>query len=116
MSTIDELVAKYSKVPGDIKIKSSDWQESYFVPFFKDHTAWHGLNQNGFHFQWTTDCDFFWELYTELRKKKKLYQWAYRELDGDWYSPCTFYAEVPKAWYAQKVQRLDYTMIEVDDE
>ena len=128
MSTLKELINTHSKVPGDIKVRCRDCPvNSYFVPYFVDAASehCHGLNHDGepdsFHAVYTDA----WELYTKPKAKVKLYQYAYRSsYDGKWLT-CLNYFKNDQAFFTEysggakscpRFLRLDYTMIEVDDE
>lgn len=128
MSTIDKLVAKYSKVPGDIKITCEQWDwgsdgYGYFIPFYKDGGGiWNGLDQDKA--SYTVDFEEEnWMLYLEPKKKIKLYKWVYYDEDGCWRNTEEYFESkegVNERLVYKKlthlIQRLDYTCIEVDDE
>lgn len=88
--TIHELVAAYSKVPGDIKIWCSEWRaHEFFIPYFRENKSniWHGLDEEGEPYKFMEfECDDL-RLYKEP-KKKILYQYAYKKYGdphlGEW--------------------------------
>jgi hypothetical protein len=90
MATIGYLVTTHSKVPGDIKLRRSDWGEGpWFAPYFltaKD-ASWYGV------VSWSHRASYFsddvmsimgdkWELWQEPKKKKKIAPYLMRRNDG----------------------------------
>lgn len=73
MATIDELME--GRKPGEIKIISPDVvDESYFVPFFRDQAGlWNGLDAKG-RSRYYNNHRKNWEIYTEQKPKKILYE------------------------------------------
>jgi hypothetical protein len=73
MPTISELVAKHSKVPGDIVVKDGN---AIFYPYFQDNESlWHGLNSANKYDSWD-DLDKEWQLYTEPKVPIKRWLWV----------------------------------------
>ena len=105
MATISELVAKHSKVPGDIRVTHSQWSElpaHNFTPYFCDRFNWYGLQNDdevtGDMSRWNI-LDDDWELYTEPKPKVKRWLWA----DKDGCTTRKMYTEkelveVSKSW------------------
>lgn len=118
MATIDELVAKYSNVPGDIKIRNFEFKwdhDQFFVPYFKNKSCnWLGLSEVGDSICFAEHKEG-WQLYTEPKKKIKLYKWAVKHTDGEWGELNLFYESAPSDPRFVDSQRLDYTMIEVEE-
>lgn len=118
MATIDELVAAHSKVPGDIKIRQNSWDSGeFFIPYFKDETYWFGMNELSTSDQWMITKD--WELYTEPKKKIKLYKYAYRNSSKVWVETQYYFSEkppTPAGYRDEPCIRVDHAMIEVEDE
>lgn len=117
MATIETLVKEYSKIPGDIYIRHSP-SGVIFRPFFivEETDTAYGISSNG---STSHDADSTgWILYNE-KKKIKLYKWAF-DHNATWKDTSLYYQDehsVRKDVRATNhVVRLDYTMIEVDDE
>lgn len=121
MATINELVAEYSRIPGDIKITVSNYRSDfYFIPFYNVGDIWYGINDMGGSIYW--DSEISWKLYTEPRKKIKLYKWLVRNTLQHYYQETETYGknqeEVQKYLHGDHwlvIARLDSTMIEVDE-
>jgi len=127
--SIDELVAKYSKIPGDIRISSKTYTHpgAWFTPYFKaENGDWHGVSQENIHLIYGSDMSDC-QIYKKPKKKIRLYQWAYKTKDRSWDSTSYFYPTLEKATkFAEdmvdcdekitKMIRLDHTMIEVEEE
>jgi hypothetical protein len=55
MATINELVSKYSKVPGDIRVSNLDYVNGeWFTPFYTVGGVWYGVDETGKHY-WIRD-------------------------------------------------------------
>lgn len=94
MATINELMEKYSKVPGDLKLRYPLLgKHSWFIPYFYLHKdkAWHGItNYSDYQGVYQGDADT-WELWQEPKKKKKVAPYLMRRKDNLIVMTHTFY-------------------------
>jgi hypothetical protein len=81
MSTIDELIDDLCGVgvnfvqDGSFKVKSENWDYSYFVPYFKSDLSWFGLDLDGDQVNHFGHLDN-WEIYEEPKPKVKHWLWT----------------------------------------
>ncbi len=119
--TIDELVMKYSKIPGDIKLQDENLIGVHFTPYCRDTAHWHGLNENNVYSAYLGNRDR-WQLYTKPKKKIKLYRWLTRNTVNRGYDDTVYCRDREEAnrrvnnVNIEILHRLDETMIEVDEE
>ena len=107
MATINELME--GQTPGSITVVSGS---IIFTPYFIDRANyWYGLSNTG-HTNWFGTQVDRWELYVPPKQKVKMWKWLYVSGLTDRYVETeTFYKETPAF---NVIQRLDYTMIEVE--
>jgi hypothetical protein len=80
MATIGELVEKYSKVPGDIRVRASSWRpDEWFQPFFSTKGGvWLGLDAEGIGLAYTPDYgDGTWQIYEDPKPNAKVKKWLW---------------------------------------
>ena len=116
--TLKELIEKYG---WQVKFKVKDFpDDDWFKPYFKDRSGdfW-GLDSEGNSTHWLKSDRHKWELYTEPKKKVKVYQYMFKN-KSFWLETYGFYkdAEAFKKDYpnVKQFKRLDRTMEEVDEE
>jgi hypothetical protein len=88
MATIFELIAKHSKVPGDIKVRRPVWSGiAWFQPYYTDADGdFVGPAENGYTLT-LTGLDPDYELYVEPKPKVKRWLWASLTANGWWVRP-----------------------------
>jgi hypothetical protein len=117
MKTINELIDQCPDwLPGSLKIVNK--YDTIFIPYYKNAGGtWFGKDKFN-NSDWWGDKNI-WKVWT--KPKVKLYQFAYKHTKSkDWHIWNKFYRseqDIKDSFNGSfNYKRLDYTMIEVDDE
>lgn len=113
MATISDLVAKHSKVPGDIRIQHED-SNDWFQPFFFVQGSWFGRNSMDVAVSFYGDLHR-WQLYTEPKKKVVRWLWAYVGSYGNWILSDHFYSEHEAVGRFAKGKKLEWSATEFEE-
>lgn len=125
MPALKELMGDLERGDGRkcIKTPFMHHKEFYFEPIFldADKIYWHGLDDKGNYCRYEAEYGNDWQEWHPPKKKVKLYKYAYTTLSGIWMdSNCYMKNDEIDLWIQNNkihnIKRLDYTMIEVDDE
>lgn len=122
MATISELVEKYSKVPGDLRLKRVGWGATHwFAPYYaSEYGNLHGLNEKGQSCAYSPDSSE-WKLWQEPKRKRKMAPYLLRRSDGLVQLSLVFYEtdiEAGKDWEGTRnliIRRMTELEVEVDE-
>lgn len=113
--TISELME--GKRPGEIKIASPHLKQTvWFQPYFTDKNKhWHGISYLGDSQRWEGHIAD-WQIYVEPKKKKIMYQYAFKRQNGSWEVDPYFMDADAYDENNDWTKRLDYTATEFEVE
>lgn len=118
MATLKEIME--GKEWGCTKIRRPHWNDcEYFIPYFisSNHIVY-GLNEVILGATYHSYNYVDWELYTEPKKKVRLYQYAYKNFNGDWWMAGTLCKDGRKVKLltgSEEIKRIDNVFIEVEE-
>lgn len=118
LKTIDELME--GREPGSVKITCEEWNKiDWFIPHFVDSRGyWHGLDNYGVCLSFILGNPM-WKIWTEPKKKVKMWQWVFKHKERDEYIvQDTLFKnkeDASESYYWKPIKRLDHTEITVDE-